>query len=183
MKVTSGGYQWAPSTAGVVNPTYADGAVNETFGKSDLLYGPNTAKPGPGNGFALPFYSGQDISNSATSQSFMFIDLNVGNTTDRASIDSGSARVDFEVSGVYETVLSFNAYAWAYSANVADSSINWTNRLSTNPAEAGQSGYSITTTAAATVPEPASLAVLGVGLVGVGFLARTRRRRPLDRAA
>jgi len=155
----------------VVNPVYKTGAANEVFTKADFLYGPQTTKPGPGTGPTLPFYSGQDINDPATAQSLMFIDLNVGNDIDRSSIDSGNAKVEFDVTGLYGTTAAFNAYAWAYSANVADSSINWTNRVSTNPAEAGQSGYSITTTAQA-VPEPSTMLILGSGFLSVLAVGR-----------
>ena len=173
LKIKSSGYQWTPSTAGVVDPIYKSAAVNEVFTKSDFLYGPQTAKPGPGNAWVLPFYSGQDISDPTTAQYLMFVDLDVGNDNDRSSIDSGDAKVEFDLSGIYATTASFNAYAWALSANVADSSINWTNNLSTNPTAPGQSGYSIVTTVP--VPEPGTLALLGIGVVTM--LAVTRRAK------
>jgi hypothetical protein len=178
LKITSSGYQWTPSAAGVVNPVYKAGAVNETFTKSDFLYGPETAKPGPGNGWTLPFYSGQNINDPSTAQYLMFVDLDVGNDNLRNSIDSGDAEVQFDLSGIYDATASFNAYAWAFSANVADSSINWTNNLSTNPAAPGQSGYSITTTA---VPEPAML--FPVGLAALFLVRRGRQQDPASISA
>jgi hypothetical protein len=107
-----------------VNPIYKDGAVDESFTKSDFLYGPQTAKPGPGNAWVLPFYSGQDINDPSTAQYLMFVDLDVGNYNDRTSIDSGNAKVEFDISGIYNTTASFNAYAWALNANIANGSIN-----------------------------------------------------------
>jgi len=178
LKIKSSGYQWMPSTAGVVNPVYKDGAVDEIFTKADFLYGPQTAKPGPGNAWVLPFYSGQDIADPATAQYLMFVDLYVGNTNVRNSIDSGNAKVEFDISGLYDTTASFNTYAWALSANIADSSINWTNNLSTNPAAGGQSGYSITTTAISAVPEPETALLIVVGLFVIFLLRRTQRARP-----
>jgi hypothetical protein len=173
LTIKSSGYQWTPSAAGVVNPVYKNGAVNETFTKADFLYGPQTAKPGPGTEFVLPFYSGQNINDPATAQSLMFVDLDVGNDNLRSSIDSGDAKVDFDISGLYGTTASFNAYAWAFSAMVADSSINWTNNLSTNPAAPGQSGFSITTTAQP-VPEPGQAAIFPIGVAMI-FLVRRGR--------
>ena len=153
---------------------YVSGAVDETFTSADFRYGPHTAKPGPGNGWTLPFWSGQDINEPNTAQLLMFIDLNLDNTSDRSAIDSGSAMVEFDIEGLYETHASFNVYAWALNANVANGSINWTNRISTNPNEAGQSGYSIVCTAQF-VPKPASAALVLLGL-GVATLASVRRQ-------
>jgi hypothetical protein len=171
MTIKSSGYQWTPSNAGVVNPTYKSGAVNETFTKSDFLYGPETAKPGPGTGFVLPFYSGQNINDPTTAAYLMFVDLDVGNDNIRSAIDSGDAKVDFDISGIYDTTVAFNAYAWAFSAMVADSSINWTNNVSPDPSAPGQSGFSITTTAEP-VPEPGALLLFSAGLAGLSFARR-----------
>lgn len=174
LTIKSSGYQWTPSTS-VVNPVYKVGAVDETFGKSDFLYGPQTAKPGPGNGWTLPFYSGQNINDPSTAEYLMFIDLDIGNIRDTSLIDSGDAKVEYSISGIYDQTMAFNAYAWALNADVADSSINWTNRVSTNPSDPGQSGYSIVTMAAA-VPEPDSIALLTIALAGL-FIARRRSGR------
>jgi hypothetical protein len=174
LKVTSSGYQWTPSTAGPVNPVYKAGAASETFTKADFLYGPQTAKPGPGNGWTLPFQSGQDINDPTTAQYLMFIDLDVGNDNIRSAIDSGDAKIEFDLSGIYDTTACFNAYAWTFSANVADSSINWTNNLSTDPSAPGQSGYCVATTAMA-VPEPGQGALFALGVSAI-FWAQRRRQ-------
>ncbi len=109
----------------------------------------------------------------------MFIDLYVGNDNLRDSIDSGDAKVEFDITGIYDQIASFNAYAWVLSANVADSSINWTNNLSTNVTAPGQSGFSIVTTAAIPTPEPDTLSLLCAGLAGLaaaGVSSGKRRR-------
>jgi hypothetical protein len=171
LTVKSSGYQWTPSSAGVVNPIYRVGAVNETFTKSDFRYGPQTAKPGPGNGFVLPFYSGQNINDPNTAQYLMFIDLDVGNDVDRSGIDSSDAKVEFEISGLDDdTIVAFNAYAYALDANVANNSINWTNNVSTNPNAPGQSDFAITRS----VPEPAPVTLLAVSTIAL-MLYRRRR--------
>jgi hypothetical protein len=177
LKLKSSGYQWDAGASLPGSLTHVDGAVNETFTQADFLYGPHTAKPGPGNAWVLPFWSGQDINDPATASWIMFIDLNVGNISDRSSIDAGSAKVEFELEGLYGTTAAFNAYAWALNANVANSSINWTNRLSTNPLEAGQSGYSITSTAVAPVPEPETAVLMLSGLAALGWFRRRRQIR------
>jgi hypothetical protein len=183
LSITSSGDQWTPTMNQTVGADirYVSGAVDETFSKSDFLYGPNTAKPGPGNGWVLPFYSGQDINDPSTASYLLFIDLYVGNTSDRSLIDSGNAKVEFTVSGLYETTLAFNAYAYALSSNTGGDSIDWTNRLSTNLADPGQSGYSITTTAVAPVPLPPAVWLLGSALAGFGFIGRRQRNSAASR--
>lgn len=177
LTVKSSGYQWTPADNALgADIHYVDGAVQETFGKSDFLYGPQTAKPGPGNGWILPFYSGQDINDPSTASYLMFIDLYVGNLSDRSLIDSGNAKVEFSLSGLYDNVVAFNAYAYAQTANIADGSINWTNRVSTNPNDPGQSGYSVSAAVSPT-PVPPTFWLMGSGLVGLCFAGRRSRVR------
>jgi hypothetical protein len=169
LSIKSSGYVSASSP-------YTVGAVNETFGKADFLYGPNSAKPGPGTigVWSLPFVSGQPIGDADTYM--MFIDLYVGNNSNRSLTDGGSAKVEFTVSGLYNTVLAFNSYAYAADSNITPNvgAINWTNNLSTNPNAPGQSGFSITSTAdaPAPVPLPPAIYLLGSALAGLWFLNR-----------
>ncbi|MBD9355292.1 VPLPA-CTERM sorting domain-containing protein [Methylomonas albis] len=174
LNIKSSGYQWT-AAANVIGSDihYVSGAVNETFGKSDFLYGPQTTKPGPGTGI-LPFYSGQNVNDPTTAEYLMFIDLWVGNTSTRTQTDAGSAKVEFSVSGLYSSTLAFNAYAFAYTSNTGANSIDWTNRVSSNLADAGQSGYSINTTAVAPVPVPAAIWLFGSALAGFGLIGRRK---------
>lgn len=169
LTIKSSGYLSASSP-------YTSGALLETFTRSDFLYGPNTAKPGPGTlgVWSLPFYSGQNINDPATASYLIFIDLYVGNNSNRSLIDSGNAKVEFTVDGLYQTTLAFNAYAYAFQANIADGSINWTNRLSTNLADPGQSGYSVTSTAIEPVPLPPAIWLMGSALAGLWLAGRRK---------
>jgi len=179
LTITSNGYQWTPTDNAIGSDIhYVAGAVSEMFVASDFHYGPQTAKPGPGNGWMLPFYSGQDISDPSTASYLMFIDLYVGNLSDRSLIDSADAKIEFSLTGLDDNIVSFNAYAYAQTANVANGSINWTNRVSTNPNDPGQSGYSVV--AVSETPLPPTFWTLGSTLAGawlVGWRARGRQNQ------
>lgn len=178
LNIASSGYQWTPTNGALgADSHYVAGAINETFGPSDFLYGPNIAKPGPGTGWILPFYSGQVINDPSSASYLMFIDLYVGNIRNNALTDSGSAKVEFTLSGlVDDNIVAFNAYAYAQTANIADGSINWTNRLSTNPGDAGQSGYSVVADISPT-PLPPTFWLLGSTLGGAWLVSRRTRAR------
>lgn len=173
LNITSSGYTWTPQSSQAVGPdrTFVTNAINETVDKSDLQYGPNTYKPGTGS-FSLPFYSGQ----STNDQSYMmFIDLHLGNFTYNSSYTyGGEIKVDYSFSGLYDTVLAFNAYAYTLTSNTGNDSINWTNNVLTDIGAANQTGYSIKTTAAAPVPIPAAFWLLGSGFSGMFFMRRKK---------
>jgi hypothetical protein len=185
LKIESSGYQWAPATTGSLSDVkdykYVN-AVSETYTKDDFLYGPQTAKPGPGalNAWTLPLYSGQNISDSSTAEYLMFIDLYVGNfanSKDASATDLGDAKVTFTFTGLYDTTAAFNVYAWCLASNIGGGTIDWTNKVSSSLTDVGQSGYSINTTAAAPVPVPAAIWLLGSGFSGMFFM---RRRKVLS---
>jgi uncharacterized repeat protein (TIGR01451 family) len=81
LHITSSGYTYDlaapalsnPVTSTLTNVKWVEGAVNETFYKSDFIYGPQSWKPT--NTANYPIYQGQDPSNNF---SLMFIDLDVG---------------------------------------------------------------------------------------------------------
>ncbi len=183
LTVQASGYQWTPNTTGslsdVTNYTYVNNAINQTFTSDDFLYGPQTAKPGPGTlgVWTLPLYSGQNISDSSTAEYLMFIDLYVGNfanSKDASAIDLGDVKVQFSFTGLYDTTAAFNAYAWCLASNIGGGTIDWTNKVSTNLTDVGQSGYSIVSTAAAPVPIPAAFWLLGSGFSGLFFMRRKK---------
>jgi PKD repeat protein len=152
--VKSSGYTWTPSTVMNANPTeynYVTG-VDETFTKSDLIYGPQTWKPGSGY---LPLYYGQDINDASTAQYLMFIDLKAGNMKpatfpDDTLINNGALKVDYSFTNM-NTCAAFNGYAWDLSTTQGQG-ITWTNQPFTDAA----SGYTVTgiprPTIATTVP-------------------------------
>jgi hypothetical protein len=172
LNIKSSGYQWTPvTTAQVVGADshYVANAVDDTFAKNDFMYGPQAFKPCTGTGY--PFYAGQDTSDPSTAEYLMFIDLYVGNFRDASKTEHADARVDFSISGLYNTTAVFNAYAYAASANDQPGTVNWTNSTINSNA----SGYVINSTAMPT-PIPAAVWLLGSGFSGMFF---TRRKKHL----
>lgn len=161
VRIRSSGYNWTPAPPGVYTPAppavynYIDGAVNETFTKADLVYGPQIWKPGPGilGCMTLPLFDGQDMGDTANTFRLMFIDLKVGNLYPAkfpgvSLSNDGAARVEYEFTNL-TTFAAFNGYGWCSAAN-QDQGISWTNRLS----ETGASGYTVVGTG---VAEPVPL--------------------------
>lgn len=172
LNITSSGYTWAVSPTYNILPTsYSYGTgLNETFDKSDFLYGPQTVKPGPIKEGTLPLIYGQDFNDPSTAEYLMFIDLNLGNLSSNyisGLIDNGAVRIDYSFTGM-DSVAAFNAYAWAAPGKDAQG-INWTTR--TNGIPTNSSGYSINYTGSP-VPIPPAFLLFGSGIAGIGFLRR-----------
>ncbi|RZB29021.1 MAG: hypothetical protein AEth_01625 [Candidatus Argoarchaeum ethanivorans] len=138
--IKSSGYNWTP-TPGDVAPesgeiNYINEAVNETFTKSDFMYGPQTWKPSKSKNY--PLYYGQDMSEESNTFKLMFIDLNVGVLgMNNSLIDNGFVKVEYSIENL-ETFAAFNAYAWCNQSN-SGQGVSWTNQVSGS----GSSGYSV----------------------------------------
>ena len=119
--VTSSGYTYNlappaasnPATSSLTNVTYVTDALNETFYKSDFLYGPQSWKPA--NTVNTPIFAGQSSSNNF---SLMFIDLDVGAfvTNGYTNVTNGSIEVDYSFSNL-DTFAAFGAYGWFSACN------------------------------------------------------------------
>ncbi len=158
LHVRSSGYNWTPAPPGAYTPPtlpsdyyHIDGAINETFTKTDFLYGPQTWKPGPGtlDVPSLPLFYGQDINDASTEEHLMFIDLYVGNMLPSkfgtTLVDNGAAKVEYTFTNL-TTRAEFNGYGWCSAAN-QNQSISWTNQITGVTA----SGYSVIRTEFPTV--------------------------------
>jgi hypothetical protein len=145
--VRSSGYQWAPT--GELNQppspadiTYVNGAINETFTRDQLVYGPQSWKPaGDTSALSYPIFYGQDTSDPNTRAKIMFIDLKVGalgpNSGLKNLTDNGFAKIEYSVENL-DTYTAFSAYGWCNQSNQGKG-ITWTNQL----AGSGSSGYTV----------------------------------------
>lgn len=119
--ITSSGYTYTlappalsnPSTSTLTNVAWVDNALNETFYKSDFIYGPQSWKPA--NAANTPISYGQDSSNNF---SLMFIDLNVGAFCTNAynGVTNGSIQVTYNFNNL-ESFAAFNVYGWFSACN------------------------------------------------------------------
>jgi hypothetical protein len=100
LRVTADGYTWTPNPVCNRAPetyAYRPVSLDETFTKADLVYGPQTWKP-TGNGFDYPIYYGQDMSDTANTFRFMFVDLNAGVLRPNAALQNqGAVRINYSL--------------------------------------------------------------------------------------
>ncbi len=171
LTITSTGYTWTPAAPGygtpglsTIRPTLSyTGGMHETFTRSDFIYGPQTTRPA---GSEMPLYVGQDTDDEDTAAYLAFIDLYAGNIRKDALtglINNGAVQVDFTFTGLYESLLAFNAYGWM-SQSPDGEGVGWTS----NTSGAG-TGYSVAVTAVPT-PVPPTLLLLAAGFGGIGMI-------------
>jgi PKD repeat protein len=150
--IRSSGYTWIPVDK-TVYPAFNDiiyvpGAVDEYFTKDDFLYGPQIWRPAPGQDNYYPIFDTQDMTDTATTFSIMFIDLNAGilgtnvlsspTYSGQSVKDNGAIKIEYALENLH-TMAAFDAYAYTVSSNQGQG-IRWLNRLSAT----GASGYSVT---------------------------------------
>jgi len=137
VNITSSGYSFPLSTPS--SATYVAGAVNESFGPADFIYGPQKYKPGSGTlgVWSLPLYYGQNTADSSTAEHLMFIDLKLGTLFGSQYTNNGAVKVDYSFTNL-NTSASFNVYGWSLTSPQGEG-INWTNQTSGT----GSSSYTI----------------------------------------
>ncbi|PKL73509.1 MAG: hypothetical protein CVV29_03130 [Methanobacteriales archaeon HGW-Methanobacteriales-2] len=148
--ITTSGYTWVPvdrsSTPAYSALTYNFVALNETFYKSDFIYGPQIWKPAPGpNNYNVPIFYGQDMTNTTNTFSILFIDLYAGilkSSLYSGLMDNGMIKVQYTIVGLSGgQMVSFNVYGYSNDSNQGQG-IRWTNRI----IDSGSSGYTVTGT-------------------------------------
>jgi hypothetical protein len=140
LRIRSSGYTWTPNPDEIALPdevSYADGAIDATFTKSDFIYGPQDWKPSSVAGY--PLYAGQGGGNRYL---LMFVDLRAGmigsNGTSSGLTDGGAIRLHYSFENL-DTFAAFNIYGWCLNSNQG-AGISWTNAVE----GAGASGYTVT---------------------------------------
>ncbi|MDY9923701.1 chitobiase/beta-hexosaminidase C-terminal domain-containing protein, partial [Methanobacterium sp.] len=150
LTITTSGYTWIPvdksSTPAYSALTYNLVALNETFYKSDFIYGPQIWKPAPGpNNYNVPIFYGQDMTNTTNTFSILFIDLYAGilkSSLYSGLMDNGMIKVQYTIVGLSGgQMVSFNVYGYSNDSNQGQG-IRWTNRI----VDSGSSGYTVTGT-------------------------------------
>ncbi len=134
---------------------------DQTFTRSNFIYGPQTTRPGSNDTMAL--YPTQNINDPATAAYLMFVDMQVPIVAGSASLP-----VTYSFTGLYGDVAAFNVYGYSPTGgNVAPGhpGLGWT----INPL---YNGYFIVDTAQAPVPIPAAIWLFGSGLMGLLGLRR-----------
>jgi PKD repeat protein len=136
--IRSSGYEFDPGTPGTTNQglpnqsTYLDGAVDQTFTKSDFIYGPQSWKPCSTSGY--PIYGGEDQADPNNQFQLMFIDLRVGALQNASLANNGMIRVEYSFENLHSLAV-FNAYGWYMTCN------HGTGIIMTN--DVGKTGYQV----------------------------------------
>lgn len=146
--ITVYGYNWTPS--GVLNAPPSLGAIssygmtlNETFTKSDFLYGLQDWKPTGGNA-NYPIFVGENMSDPNNMFYLMFIDTHAGllglNYPGGNSqfINNGAVQIDYSFQNL-QSLAVFNIYAWNANTTQGQGML-WTNSILPGQT-GGPSGY------------------------------------------
>ena len=114
--------------------------MDETFTKSDFIYGPQIWKPGSVENY--PIYYGQNMSDTENTFMIMFIDLGVGalkKGTISPQIDNGAAKVEYSIHNLTSANFAvFDVNSWLSRSN-RGTGIKDTNSVDNNAAPSGLS--------------------------------------------
>ncbi len=143
--IKSSGYSWTPTGEKDTPPTlpqitYHEGAVDQTFTKSQFVYGPQTWRPAGNNVPSdYPIYYTQDTTDATRKFKLMFVDLKAGPLGPNSKIDrpdaidvsvlnnNGAIKVDYKIENL-DKVVCFNVYAWNDNTTQGHG-ISWSNGL------------------------------------------------------
>jgi len=152
--IKSSGYSWVPTGVNnqqptLANITYHDGAIDQTFGPSQFVYGPENWRPAGNNVPSnYPVYNGQDTTDTTNTFDIMFVDLKAGPLGPNGALavsslqNNGAIRVDYTIQNL-DTVATFDVYAWN-DATTQGKGISWSNGLTSGSSVPSMiSGYTV----------------------------------------
>ncbi|MDD5143752.1 PKD domain-containing protein [Methanoregula sp.] len=131
-RIKTSGYTWTPTGSAPASGsyTYQSTALDQTFTKADLFYGPQSWKPTQGNA-DYPLFKGEEMDSPASQYRLMFIDTRSGLLSSSPGLkNNGAVRVDYAFTNLPDNAV-FNVYGYR-----ASSGMGWTNPI--------DSGYSVT---------------------------------------
>jgi len=152
--IKSSGYSWIPDGTMNKQPdltqiTYHSGAVDDTYTKSQFVYGPQTWKPAGNNVPSdYPLYYGEDTTDTTNTFKLMFVDLKAGPLGPNGVLDvntlndKGAVKVEYTITNL-DTVATFNIYG--YNDNTTQGhGISWSNGLTSGGSvPSAVSGYTV----------------------------------------
>jgi PGF-pre-PGF domain-containing protein len=169
LHIRSSGVEFDPGTPGTDNQfpgttiptgvTFVDGAVDQTFTKSDFIYGSQSWKPSSSAGY--PIYSGEDQTDPINQYQIMFIDLRTGAFQNTTLPNNGMIKVEYSFTNLSSTAV-FNTYGWY------ETSYHGTGVIMTNAVDS--SGYMVTKSTTAPVAAFSSDVTIGEVPLTANFL-------------
>ncbi|MFA5415034.1 MAG: PKD domain-containing protein, partial [Methanoregula sp.] len=94
--------------------TFIEGAVNQTFDRSDFIYGTQSWKPASVADY--PIYVGENLSDPANQFQLMFIDLRAGTLQNGSLPQNGMIKVEYSFTNL-TSFAAFNIYGWYMQSN------------------------------------------------------------------
>jgi PEP-CTERM motif len=146
---------------GNITGTYAIGAVT--------ISGPLQTAPVTGTGTFTIFDGVNTFSSSLT-----WVDIFTLGATGGLNAGAAANLTNFVYAGTNADLLLLKSYLTA--SNVLTFQFSTATTLTSLKSTANSTSYSGTVTGTPPVPEPASMAVFGLGMLGAGIAARRRRR-------
>ncbi len=143
VNIKANGYQWIPIGGNPSIYTYNSTTLDETFYKSDFIYGLQTWKPFYSANY--PLFEKQDMTNTTNTFNIMLIDLYAGMLNNNDLIDKGTIKIQYSFQNLpIGSLGTFNIFAFTNAAGNQPVGVGWTNAVNNiNGASTTTSGYNV----------------------------------------